>query len=730
MGWGMRRTWVIFVVVVVGDLPPIFAQSAAALPPPQFTDTAIGTLAAPTAIAVTPDGRILLTQQSGRLRVITAGSLQTTPALDLSARMCSNSERGLLGVATDPDPATHAIFLFHTSRGTDTRCPAATTGLPEPAGAPRNRLSRFVLRADNTVDPASETVLLDGIYSPAGYHNAGDLHVGKDGYLCVTTGEGGCDYRGDAGHAGGSGCGGESDASRDRNILNGKVLRINRLGGIPAGNPFVSTTGAVSCHSAAGPAGSTCLETFAMGLRNPSRFAIDPNAAGTVFRINDVGQNVLEEIDHGARSADYGEPVREGHCQQTGSPTDCGAPKPAAVTDPIDDYVHSDTCASITCGAHVPNGVWPSSYSGAYLFSDYACRKIVALSPAGVRTEFLSGLGDNSAVDLTFGPFAGGQALYYTTYGGGGQVRRIADTGSSNRAPTAALTASPSSGPAPLVVTLNGSASSDPDRNAPVHLWSFGDGSAGLSTMNATTAHSYRAGDWTATLRTRDPGGLVSAPTTLAIRSGNTAPAVTITAPQTGQLFTVGTGYTLRGSATDQEDGPLPAGTLSWTVVRHHDAHTHPFLGPVSGNNIPITGPGPENLAAASTSYLQIQLTAKDSHGVATTATRDFKPRTVPVTFATSPVGRTVTVNGTPMSGPATVTSWVGYGLQVAVPAQSEKNGQVFGFDSWSDGGAASHVYSTPSVAATLTARLSVRGTLASTPTAVAVGQTAAGTPP
>ena len=684
-------------VVVVGT-----ATSAGAAPvlPAQFTDTLVAGVGQPTALAFLPDGRMLVTTQPGRLRVVSGGTLLPTPALDLSGRICSNSERGLLGVAADPDAASKAFYVYYTARGTSSSCP---TGSANPAGAPTNRVSRFVIRDDNTVDPASETILLDGIYSNAGNHNAGDLQVGKDGHLYVSTGDGGCDYKGD------SGCAGSNDAARDLNILNGKILRITRSGGIPADNPFVGA-GTASCKTAPTSVGTTCREIFATGLRNPFRIAFDPNASATSFRINDVGQNVWEEIDQGVKGADYGWNVREGHCANTGSESNCGGAKPAQFTDPVHDYGHSTGCASITGGAYVPNGIWPSAYTGAYLFSDYVCGKIFALSPGGVRTDFVTGLGGSSAVHLAFGPYAGSQALYYTSYANGGEIRRIAYTGTVNRPPTAVLSANPTSGPAPLITTLNGSGSSDPDGNPLTYLWSFGDGSADATTSTATIQHTYPAGSWTASLRVRDSVGATSAPATVTISSGNTAPTVTITSPSPTELFTVGASYTLRGTATDPQDGTLPDSSLSWTVIRRHDTHTHPYLGPLAGNNIPITGPNPEDLQAAANSDLQIQLTATDSAGLSTTVVQDFKPKKVNVTVATSPAGRRVTVNGVAVTGPTTLTSWAGFGLQVTVPAQSDGSGRTYGFDGWSDGGAATHTYVTPQNPATLTANLSLRG--------------------
>jgi len=202
----------------------------------------------------------------------------------------------------------------------------------------------------------------------------------------------------------------------------------------------------------------------------------------------------------------------------------------------------------------------------------------------------------------------------------------------------------------------------------------------------------------------------VSAPATVTIGSGNTAPSVGITSPAASALFTVGAAYTLRATATDAQDGTLPDSALSWTVLRRHDTHTHPYLGPVAGNGIALTGPAPEDLGATSNSWLEIHLTATDSAGLRTTVVQEFRPLKVGVTLATRPFGRTVTANGTTVTGPTTVTSWAGYQLRLAVPAQTDALGRAYGFDRWSDGGASSHTVTTPSAATTLTADLSLRG--------------------
>jgi hypothetical protein len=183
------------------------------------------------------------------------------------------------------------------------------------------------------------------------------------------------------------------------------------------------------------------------------------------------------------------------------------------------------------------------------------------------------------------------------------------------------------------------------------------------------------------------------------IQPGNTAPVPSIAAPAAGTLFRVGQTLTLTGSASDAQDGSVPASSLSWTVLQHHNTHTHPYLSPTSGNNLTITAPAPEDLAATETSYLEVQLTATDSQGLRATTTRIVEPRTVDIGFASVPSGRTVAVNGTSLVTPATVVSWEGYALNVNAPAQSG-----FTFASWSDGGAQAHTITTPATATTYTA--------------------------
>ncbi|MCP3100190.1 PQQ-dependent sugar dehydrogenase [Myxococcus sp. K15C18031901] len=487
---------------------PEVASAAISLPP-DYSDVSVARVASPTSLGFTPDGRVLITTQPGHLRVVAGGVLLPTPALNLASKLCANGERGLLGIAVDPAFAvTHHVFLYYTFNKFNT-CVSNTPTVPV------NRVSRFLLADDNTVDPASELILLDNLPSTASNHNGGDLQFGSNGYLYISVGDGGCQL-GDP-----SRCASQNTTARRLDVPLGKILRVRKNGGIPSDNPFAATSGSRRCANPAGvpPGTGPCQEIFATGLRNPFRIAMKPGTSS--FLINDVGQDTWEEIDEGALGADYGWNTREGHCA-TGSTTDCGAP-PAGMTNPLFDYKHGTNpasspfqgCESITGGAFAPVGAWDASDDNAYFFSDYVCGRLFKLTrgPGNSVTvaAFATDLGANSAVTLRFGPAGTEQALYYTTYAGGGEVRRITFTGDHNHMPAASLSAAPTQGEAPLTVAFNGAASSDPDGDTLTYLWDFGDGTLLTQTSSPTTSHVYTTnGTFVVSLRVRDSNGATS----------------------------------------------------------------------------------------------------------------------------------------------------------------------------------------------------------------------------
>ena len=190
-----------------------------------------------------PDGRLFVCEQGGRLRVIKNGTLLSAPFVTVT--VSATGERGLLGVAFDPNFATNRyVYVYYTAT------------LP----AIHNRISRFTANGDVAV-AGSETVILElDNLSGATNHNGGALAFGPDGKLYAAVGE----------NAAGA------NAQSFSNLL-GKILRINKDGTIPTDNPIFLT------------ASGRNRAIWALGLRNPFTFAFKPG--GAEMFINDVGEN-------------------------------------------------------------------------------------------------------------------------------------------------------------------------------------------------------------------------------------------------------------------------------------------------------------------------------------------------------------------------------------------------------------------------------------------------------
>jgi hypothetical protein len=312
---------------------------------------------------------------------------------------------------------------------------------------------------------------------------------------------------------------------------------------------------------------------------------------------------------------------------------------------------------------------------------------------------------------MTFGPYrTTGRALYYATFDGGGQVRRIAHT-AGNQAPVAvAETVGDNYGP--LSMNFDGSESRDPDGDAPLtYVWDFGDGTAPRETTTPTTNHPYlMAGKYTVTLTVRDSKGEVSEPDTVEVFPGDTPPEPVIETPTEGTTFSVGQSLTATASVTDAEDdndgNATTAPTLEWEILQHHDGnHTHPW-GFGTGGQLEFSGPAPEGLYSTDPqkNYLEIRLTATDSQGLSRTMTRELRPRTVEVRFETDPLNFRLRINGTVGRAPRELTSWEDYNLNVDAMRQKDRFGRLWAFASWEDGATKERVIQTPPDPTTYTA--------------------------
>lgn len=337
----------------------VLTPEAVANLPVGFTESAVVTgLVQPTAMEFASDRRLFVAEKSGTLRVIKNDQLLASPFLTVSVNAVS--ERGLLGVAFDPDYQNNGfVYVYYTRSSSPIK----------------NRVSRFTTSSSNSdvAVSGSEIILVDNIPSDAGNHNAGAIHFGADGKLYIATGDGG------------------SNATNSQNLGNlaGKILRINKNGTIPSDNPFVGQSGARE-------------EIWVYGLRNPFTFAVDP-ITGKIFA-NDVGAGSWEEVNDIQKGKNYGWPNCEG---PFGSGVgDCTN---AAFTYPIHAYTHS-VGRAITGGTFYNSNKFPAIYNGTYFFADYLGGFIKNLDPnnGNLVTDFASGVG--GTVDLKEGLDG---ALYY-----------------------------------------------------------------------------------------------------------------------------------------------------------------------------------------------------------------------------------------------------------------------------------------------------------------------------
>jgi glucose/arabinose dehydrogenase len=709
-------------------------QVASAAVPAGFTDTAvISGLTAPTQAAFAADGRVFIAEKSGIIKVFD-GLGDTTPTVfaDLRAQVHDFWDRGLLGLALDPQfPATPHVYVLYSydSAGWGDMC-------PDPPGATnqgcviQGRLSRLVANGNTAT---AEQVLLTDWCQQYPSHSVGSLAFGADGALYASGGDGASFNFADWGQVGNpcadppsaagtnlsppSALGGAlrsqsvRRAANQPRTLDGTIIRIdpNTGAGMP-GNPFAASTDA------------NAKRVIAYGLRNPFRFA--PRPGTNELWIGDVGWSTFEEVNRVANASDnvaenFGWPCYEGNARQPGydnaNLTSCenlygsGQSAPVLAYNHNSNVVANDGCptgsSSVGGMAFEQNSNYPETYRGAVFFSDASrgCIWVMRRNAAGnpdpsLVSPFVTGA--NVPVHVLSGP--GGDIFYVAL--NGGQLRRVSyPTG--NRAPTAVATATPSSGAVPLNVQFSGSGSSDPDAQALAYAWDLdGDGAFDDSTVVSPT--------WTYTtdalvsvkLRVTDPGGLTDV-ATVVVRAGNPAspdPVPVIDSPETSLRWKVGDPITFAGRAVDAQDGPLPASALSWQLLLQHcpsNCHSHTVQTFNSTANGSFNAPDHEY-----PSYLELVLTATDSSGRSASTSVRVDPRTVQLTLASNPSGRTLTFFSQAGAAPFTRTVIVGSANTISAPSPQGSGLLRYCFRSWSDGGAQSHTITAPANPTTYTA--------------------------
>ena len=205
----------------------------------------------------------------------------------------------------------------------------------------------------------------------------------------------------------------------------------------------------------------------------------------------------------------------------------------------------------------------------------------------------------------------------------------------------------------------------------------------------------------------------------------NQAPVPVIASPGAGTIFQAGDTLTFSGSATDPEDGAEPATRLTWWVDLHHDVHTHPFVPETTGGSGTVTIPTRNE--TSDNIWYRFHFRATDSAGLSTEVTRDILPRKVQFTLATQPAGLALTLDGQPVTAPATVTGVVGIERDL-VAADQQANGRRYRFVGWSDGQPASHTIATPASPTTYTATFADVGPVNNQAPTVTLSAAATGT--
>ncbi|MEE6263453.1 PQQ-dependent sugar dehydrogenase [Plantactinospora sonchi] len=718
------------------------APAAAVVLPTGFQEQVVFTgLNQPTNLEFAPDGRIFVAEKGGRIKVY--DDLADTTAsvfADLSANVHNQHDRGLLGLTLHPDfptqPYVYVLYAYDAPPGQtapywNDNC-ASVGGTNGGRCVVTGRLSRLTASGDTMT--GTEQVFVQDWCQQYASHATGDLAFGADGMLYVSAGDGASYDLVDYGQLGNphNPCadppGGamtpptaEGGALRAQDLrtpadptsLDGTVLRLDPLTGAAApGNPLAAS------------ADPNTRRIVAQGLRNPYRFTVRPGTSEVW--LGDVGWTRWEEVNRVANPTsgvtNFGWPCYEGTGRQSGYDganldlcenlyTGDGQTAPFYTYDHAARVVTGEACptgsSSVSGAAFYPaaGGSYPTEYAGALFFSDYSRDCIWAMLPdapgglPGAANRRTFGSAAANPVDLEMGP---GGDLYYVDHAG--SVRRVRYF-PGNQPPVASISATPTSGTAPLTVTFDGTGSSDADPADVGRLrfeWDFtNDGTVDATTPTAT--YTYPAGGpYTARLTVYDTLN-ASATQTVPIQTGNSMPTAVIDTPDAGFTWAVNDTISFTGHATDPDQGTLPASALQWRMLLHHcytldNCHTH-TLQDFTGASGSLFGPDHEY-----PSYLELVLTATDSGGLAHSTSVRLDPKTVDLTFDTSPTGLRLVVGATEQATPFTRTVIQGSSNTVSAVTPQTVGGVPYVFGSWSDGGGQSHVITAPATPTSYTA--------------------------
>ncbi|GAA3503830.1 lectin [Streptomyces prasinosporus] len=607
-----------------GAARPVAAPPPAAAAPEDFQQVTLAKGVAetgePMTLAVLPDRSVLHTSRDGTLRLTdAAGTTKVAGRLDVY----SHDEEGLQGVAADPGfAANRHVYLYYAPKLSTPAGDAPGDGSASDF-APFdgvNRLSRFVLRTDGTLDLGSEKKILD-VPASRGIccHVGGDIDFDAQGNLYLSTGDDSNPFASDGytpidERASRNPAYDAQRSSGNTDDLRGKVLRIkvNADGSyaIPRGNLFPPGTD------------GTRPEIYAMGFRNPFRMSVD-KATGTVY-LGDYGPDAgtanpsrgpagQVEFNRITEAGNFGWPYCTGDNDayvdhdfasgSSGAAFDCAAPRNTSPRNtgltvlpparPAWIPYDGGSVPEFGGGSESPMGgpvyrydasstsavKFPQEFDGDFFAGEFGRRWIKRIETGGdgaVQSINAFPWSGTQVMDMAFGPDG---ALYVLDYGTGyfngdanSALYRVEHV-TGGRAPVAQAKADVTSGRAPLPVSFSSAGSSDPDGDALDHAWTFGDGA---TSTEANPSHTYRAdGQYTATLTVTDPSGK-SGTASVLVTVGNTAPKVTLNTPPNGRIHDFGDAVPFEVTVTDPEDASIDCSRVKVTFIVGHDSHGHP----------------------------------------------------------------------------------------------------------------------------------------------------------
>lgn len=590
----------------------------------------------PTSMTVAPDGRIFITEKHGQIRIVRDGELLAESFLDIEVD--DSNERGLGHIVLHPNfEQNHYYYVFYS--------------VP---GVRHNRISRFTANGDHTI-PGSELVLLNLDELGTDIHNGGDMVFGFDGYLYVSTGEGGVNW-----HAG------------DLSITNGKILRMDDTGYPVPENPWYNLMDGHGKY------------VYAYGLRNPFTMTLHP-ITGEIFA-NDVGGNLYEEINKIESGAYYGWPVLEG--KRTNQVV------PDEYRDPVFAYSHFNNYCAVVGGTFYEPVIpqFPEQYVGRYFYSDYCTGQIRTLDVTTGQDKGTFISDGNRVVDLDVN--AEGSLLYLERRGLGdgspedntgsvdGMLWKVTYTGSGKPfisvQPESVLRtvgedarfAVVASGAIPLTYTWFADGAEIPESDTSVLLFSS------VTLLQDST---------TIEVRVSNGEGEVMSEEVLLRVTDNHRPEPEILLPAADLLYNGGDTIRFQGEAFDAEDGLLTPEALSWKIDFHHGTHSHPGLSWTSGIAsgewiIPSRGETSTDV------WYRFYLKATDSEGLTKVVYRDIYPALGNIRVNAKPTGLSIQLDGTPKPTPFDIDGVQHIQRFVTAPSKQIRGDSVFFFDHWEDG--------------------------------------------